>query len=341
MKRIMILTNSLTGGGAERSMNLVCNELTLRGWPVSLVPINSSETDLIVPTCEVFPLNRKWQGGIVDTLSALRKFHAISRSWKPDVVILNCDLPELFGALLLKKNKRVVVEHSNPAWTTRMNFGKIVRRILRIQAATWVSVSSHIQIWPSGLEPYAVLQNPLPSSTEVIQDIGTTSHLQRLVYIGRLASVQKRPEWMLKIGALTGIEVLMIGEGSIMQALRNEARIIHPGTDFAGYVRDAWSLVQSGDLLIVPSAWEGDGLVVIEGLKRGIPMLLSDIPDFQRFDLPSKNYCQNVDDFVARINIYRENLTSLVVPEDVKDSILSLRSLDAVGDAWEIFLNSI
>lgn len=341
MKRVMILTNSLTGGGAERSMNLVCNELSRRGWPVSLVPVNTSEPDLVIPVCEVFPLSRKWQSGIVAAFSTFLKLNRIVRSWRPDVIILNCDLPELFGALLPGKRKLVVIEHSNPAWTTRMHFGKVIRRILLMRAATWVAVSSHLQIWPYGIAPNAVLQNPLAPSKEVLHNVTISSHAKRLIYIGRLASTQKRPEWVLEIGALTDLEVLIIGDGLMKQTLQDRAALIHPKSEFTGYVRDPWALIKPEDLLIVPSAWEGDGLVVIEGMKRRIPMLLSDIPDFRRFNLPSCNYCRDVEDFVTRTNHYRDNLNSLVVPSQIRDSILRSRSLHTVGDTWERFLVSI
>lgn len=337
----MIVTNSLTGGGAERSMNLVCNELIRRGWPVSLVAINYSEPDLVAPTGEIFLLNRKWPGNIIGTFSSFNKFIRVVIAWKPDVVILNCDLPELFGAFLPGRHKLVVVEHSNPAWTTRMALGKIVRRFLRMRNVTWVVVSSHLQIWPHGAKPHDVLQNPLLPSAELFGELNASSTLRRLVYIGRLASTQKRPEWILEIGSLTGLEVLIIGDGEARQALQDQAEAKHQKIEFTGYVRDAWSLVKLGDLLVVPSAWEGDGLVVIEGMKRGIPMLISDISDFRRFHLPNEIYCQNVEDFVTRINEYRDSLGLLVVQKDKKDLILASRSLDVVGDAWESFLVSI
>jgi len=205
----------------------------------------------------------------------------------------------------------------------------------------WVAVSSHLQIWPHGTKPYGVLQNPLTPSVEFFKKLNTSSDLRRLVFVGRLASTQKRPEWILEIGFLTSLEVLIIGDGEARQALQDQAETKQQKIEFTGNVRDAWTLVEPGDLLVVPSAWEGDGLVVIEGMKRGIPMLISDITDFRRFDLPNENYCQNVEDFVTRINEYRNSLDLLVIPKDKKDLILTSRSLDAVGDAWESFLVSI
>ena len=69
-------------------------------------------------------------------------------------------------------------------------------------------------------------------------------------------------------------------------------------------------------------------------------MLLSDIPDFRRFRLPDRNYCLSVDDFTTRIEEYRDDLTSLIVPGEISNSILASRSLNVVGDSWERFLET-
>lgn len=340
MRRVMIVTNSIAGGGAERSMNLVSSELTRRQWSVALVPINSSEPDLIVPTCEIFPLNRQWRGGIYGLFLALMKFNRLARSWKPDVVILNTDLPELFGSLLFRNSTLVIIEHSNLAWANRTALGKIVRKILSLRGGVWVAVSPHLRIWPGGKSPRAVLQNPLTPSIASVAQPDSSQHLQRLIFIGRM-SPEKRPERMLEIAAKCGTKVEFIGEGALKESLQNEATSKNLDVRFHGFVHDAWSFVQPGDLLIVPSASEGDGLIVIEGMKRGIPILLSDITDFRRFALPERNYCRNVEDFVARIDQYGKDLNSLVVPDDIAAPILFNRSLDIVGDDWERFLNSI
>lgn len=340
MRRIMIVTNSLTGGGAERSMNLVGNELIMRGWPVALVPINSSEADLVTPTSAVFPLGRVWRGNIINTFSTFLKFNEVVRSWKPDVIVLNCDLPELFGSLLPRRVQYVVVEHSNLAWGRRLDAGRIVRKILSKRKTIWVAVNSHLKIWPNGQLPVAILQNPLTPSIASMREVPASRRLKRLIFLGRL-SPEKRPELLLKIGAESGVEVEIIGDGLMKESLQNEVFKQNLKVIFSGYIHNPWSHILAGDLLIVPSTSEGDGLVILEGMKIGIPMLLSDIPEFRRFALPEKHYCRELGDFISKVDKYGENLDSLIVPEELRDSILSSRSLDSVGDAWEVFLNSI
>jgi glycosyltransferase involved in cell wall biosynthesis len=252
MRRVMIVTNSLTGGGAERSMNLVGNELTKIGWQVALIPINSGDPDLVTPTCEIFPLNRQWRGSFIGTIRAVMNFNRIVGSWKPDIVVLNCDLPELFGALLLRKKRLVVVEHSSLAWATRPLFGKVIRKILRMRQAVWIAVSSKLNIWPKRDSPSDVIQNPLMPFLKATARPLVGSHIKRLVFVGRLSS-EKQPEQIIEIGKRTDLPVEIIGDGILKNSLYEMANVAGLPVTFHGRLCDPWSLITSGDLLIVPS----------------------------------------------------------------------------------------
>ena len=335
----MFVTNSLTGGGAERSINLIINELIHREWQVSLVPINSSGPDQVVPMCEVFALNRQWRGTPQNTVRALWQFHRVVRLWNPDVIVLNCDLPEMFGAMLLSSRKLVAIEHSSIPWVQRAQFGKFVRRILELRGVTWVSVSSHIEIWPKGRKARAILQNPLQSIG--YSEIHKASQgISRLVFIGRF-SPEKHPEIALEIGAATGKEVVFIGSGAMQNSIEVAATARGIESIFRGQVINPWQEIQAGDVLIVPSSTEGDGLVVIEGLRQGIPMLVADIPAFRRFGLLEDNYCLGLSDFVSRIKKFINSPDGLKVPFEIANTILSERELDSVGDSWETFINQL
>ena len=45
--KIVLVTNSLSGGGAERAINLASNSLMNLGLDVFLIPINQSSEDLV------------------------------------------------------------------------------------------------------------------------------------------------------------------------------------------------------------------------------------------------------------------------------------------------------
>ncbi len=332
----MVVTNSLSGGGAERSMNLLANELTKRGWPVSIVPINSGTTDQVIPVCSVMPLNRIWNGSFMNTVVAFWKFNKVVRSWKPDIVVLNCDLPELFGALLFGAHKLVVLEHSSQPWGRRKLLGRSVRKILRFRNTHWAAVSTHLNIWPLMDKPDAVLQNSILLPEEYKLKFAEGA-IKRLVFIGRL-SQEKRPDLALEIAKLTNLELIIIGDGLMKQELEKKVQHESIQASFLGWVKYPWGENQPGDLLIVTSSFEGDGLIVIEGLAHGIPMLLSDIPDLRRFNFPERNYGKDLNGFVALCENFRYKLHDLCVPEEISNSILEGRSIEIVSTAWESFL---
>jgi len=336
----MFVTNSLSGGGAERAMNLICNELHLRNWKVALIPINSSPPDFIEPICEVFPLARKWRGGLVGTVYAFIKFNIFVKSWNPDVVVVTCDLPEFFGALLLSKKRFVLVEESSYPWSKRKFFGRLIRKLLEFRGVKTVAASSHLKIWPHRYQADAVIQNAItPFKTKQVRT-KKERQLVRLNFIGRF-SKEKRPDLFLKVCNVTGFKGRLIGDGDMKETLQDLVSNKSIDVEFAGFLKDPWVALSNGDLLIVPSMFEGDGLVVIEAMMHGVPLLISDIPDFRRFALPEVHYCHDADDFARQIVKYSNRLEDLVIPQYISSKILLSRSISAVGDKWEEFLDTI
>ena len=335
----MFVTNSLTGGGAERSMNLVCNELFRRGWPIALVPINSGPPDQVTPLCEVFPLERQWKSGPLNTLQAMVQFNQIVKSWKPDVVVLNCDLPELFGATLCRSQKFIVLEHSSTPWAYRKFMGILIRKILSIRRTKWAAVSPHLSIWPSDKKPLSVLPNPItPFSEKQPYDPG--DEIRRLVFIGRL-SPEKRPSVVIEISERSRIPLVIIGEGSLKNQLEEEAADRQVDVIFKGHMLNPWIEIKGGDLLIVPSEFEGDGLVAIEAMQYRVPILLADIEAFQRFDLPDRWYFKDTNEFVHAISKHSNRVSTFLIPQDLATFILKSRSIKIIGSEWEKILESV
>jgi len=343
LPRTMFVTNSLTGGGAERATNILVNALTDAGALVSLVAVNYSTADLIVPRCEIFELNRPWQGGLKTLLSAYFQLHLIIKKWSPEVIVLNCDAPELLGSLLLGKHTTVVVEHASQPWGTRKTMGRVVRRILKLRRANWVAVSSHLRIWPNNSAPdswisNATIQKQGDIRTKVdkkrtVRDL----RISRLVYVGRLSN-EKQPGWVLEIAKQAGLPTIFFGEGGLRESLSKKSSQSDVVAEFPGYVSDPWGLIASGDLLIMPSMFEGDGLVLVESLANRVPLLVNAIPDLLRFCLPERNYCDSPSQFVQRITDYSENLLELRVPDEASLKILNERLPEKIAGKWIDFL---
>ncbi len=338
MVRISIVTNSVSGGGAEKAMNILGNELYKRGFDISIIAINKSMFSSSEIECNLFEIKRTWDGGIFDTIRSWLKFKDIIKNLKPDLLILNCDLPEFFGSILVRKMKIICVEHSQYPWRTRPLFGKIIRVILRIKNVTWVSVSSHLSIWPNGLKPDKVISNPIIEITP--KSPMSRDFIKRLVFIGRL-SWEKNPQEIIYIANLVRLPVLFIGDGVDKEEVSKIARTNKVQIKMVGFKEKPWELIESGDLLLVPSRYEGDGLVVIEALQRNIPLLISNIPEFLRFGLPKHNYACKDTEYSNLILKNKSNISKFKVSPSIASKALLHRDIETVCNSWLSLIDDI
>ena len=321
-------------------MNLIANELFLRNWAVSLAAINEGPEDSVVLNCENVCLKRPWKSGFMDTLRAFKNLHRFVKDWAPDLVILNCSLPELFGAFLPGKHRFVVVEHAPIPWGNWRILGLVVRKILKFRKTTWVAVSPHLRIWPGGDVPSRVIQNPIANQSIIDQKGSNVQRVKRLVYIGRL-SEEKQPNVFLNLLENLKMPGMVIGDGYLRSTLEERKILQSLDVTFLGHVRDPWEHLREGDLLVVPSAWEGDGIVVLEAVSRFVPILVSDITSFRSFGLNEINYCKSSGDFELAIQENLNHLERFKLPSDRAIEVLQSRSLEVVASNWENLFRSL
>ena len=336
----MIVTNSLAGGGAERSMNLLLENLTRLGRNCIHVAINSGLEDRNSSAATTYVLEKRSGTDLLGTVRALVRFNRILQKNGPEILILNCDLPELFGALSIPKSKSiVVVEHANPSWSTRKILGRFVRLILNWRKAEFVGVSSHI-VPPFGSKPLTtILENGINSTEIPLSPI--SQELKRLVYIGRLTNIDKEVSRMVEIATLVKKPVKFFGEGPEEHRLREGAHKAGISIELSGWSPNPWNEIEEGDLLIIPSSREGDGLVVAEGIIAGIPLIMSDIPDFRRFRLKDIHYCKSIKEFGKIIGENSKTLQNLVPDNETKIRLVEERNPEKVTLDWISYLDTL
>jgi glycosyltransferase involved in cell wall biosynthesis len=335
MVKVMILTNSLTGGGAERSMNLLSNLLLDNGYEICLVPLNSGTEDLIKPRCEIFEGRRPWPGSLLDTLKVLFKIQKKINSYNPNFLVLNCDLPEFIGSLTTGKHKLVAVEHTSRAWEKRTLLGKCVRLLLNLRKTKWIAVSSDLRIWPTGSEPISVIPNLVfTTSSRLKSEIeGQT----KLVFIGRL-SEEKDPFYFLEICKATSRPGLIIGSGILEKELSKKIKKENLNIKIIGHKPDPWVYVKENDLIIITSVYEGDGLVLLEAVKKNCNVLIREGEDLRRFSFPDYFYCDSIESFCAQIDHFISGDSKFLLRTEEKQKILLPRSESNILNLWSKIL---
>lgn len=339
MKAVVIVTNSLSGGGAERAMNLLADNLDkFEDLDVTLIPINAGPADLIKPSCEILEINRLWNGGLWDTIKGFVRFQYAILKFKPKFLILNCDLPEFFSAFAFWRAKCVIVEHTTRPWAGRRTFGFLIRLILRVRQATYLRVSERIVVC-SLFKNRTVIPNIVDPKVLMPQ---TKVRLEKqlggnLLFVGRL-SKEKRPELFVELARTTGLKALVIGDGSLRSSLEQDSAGV-PNLMFLGQKQNPWESTSEHDLLVLTSDYEGDGLVALEAISIGIPVALRHTPDLQRMGFPQRSYFDDIESLSSRL--LTSGFSQFHITEAERMTILQNRNPEAITKLWLEFLSSL
>ena len=102
----------------------------------------------------------------------------------------------------------------------------------------------------------------------------------RVLFLGRLVR-QKGPDVLLdavrQMGALPGLEVRVLGEGPMRAQLATHEAVRSGRVRLLGWQADPREHVGWCSLVVMPSRWEGFGLVAVEAMASGRPVLASSV----------------------------------------------------------------
>lgn len=115
------------------------------------------------------------------------------------------------------------------------------------------------------------------------RDLGLSPDRFVVGFVGRLTEQKNLPALVAAVAARPGIQLVLVGAGPLRASLERQAAESGAGNVlFLGPRADAASLMPLFDVLCLPSLWEGLGLVLIEAMLAGVPVIGSDrgaIPD--------------------------------------------------------------
>jgi glycosyltransferase involved in cell wall biosynthesis len=326
-KRLTIVVSEYSGGGAEDSMRELTTFLMRFGYKVQLIAINESRLGEISEGEEVVCLGRKSSDGLVETAKKIHLFNREVKKFDPSVIILNCELPELFGSFLQPKPPlALVVEHTTNPWKSRKVLGVVVRLLLKFRNFKWITVVfGQRRVWPFKQRPLHIA-NPVSQVTE------SNKEDVDLIFIGRLAE-PKHPELLLEISRRFNLSVDFFGDGHLRIPLENCARGLP--VRFWGFVLDPWRLINKKSIVVFPSEYEGDGKAIVEAILHGNPVLLRDNIDLRRFNLPEVHYFKTFEDLLGKVeDAISGGADQLQISDGYVNTLRDSRSLESIGRQW-------
>jgi hypothetical protein len=332
---LVIVSNALTGGGAEKTMLALHKEFIKQGIDCNLIALNQSTQVDGIKNIKI--LNRNWGGSLKTTLLNFLNFRDLITSINPKTIIVNCELPELYVSLLNFYKVRIIcVEHTSVPWRKKRFLGAIVRLLLRFRKVEWVTVVNGTKdIWFGKNNP-KYIPNPFIGGENSAK---VSNFKPSLVFIGGLKE-NKRPNWVIEAGVRNNLPVHLYGVGKLKFNLEakyvNSAQNIH----FHGFKSNVWDLIPSNSLVVVPSEFEGDGMVIIESIITGFPLVLAWNKDLIRFGLDDKHYFKTLNELIFLVEKNKENqFKNLIVGDEFIKNLSKQRSLELIVLQWQSLLN--
>lgn len=291
-----LLIHALEGGGAEMVATQWAGRLAASGHRVTAFLFGSAVAPVTVPPGVVVVRPPRWARVGRGALLPLWLRRAVSAE-RPDVLLSLLDFSNLLAALALTfgaRPTRVVLSARNlsilrrpgvsSAQNARLALTRWLSRRLFRRADGFVAIShpvaadsiAHFRIPP---ERVFVVPNPVLAGRASARVERPAVERLHVAFVGRLSS-EKRPHRFLDAVAalredVPAVRATVFGKGPLDDELRDRIERERLPVTLAGWHPSWTSYEQPIDCLVVTSASEGFGNVLVEAAASGIPAVAS------------------------------------------------------------------
>jgi len=289
--KLLFVVFNLKGGGAERVTITLANALANRGHKVTVFLFYnendySGELSEIVNVVSVLPKNYKFRYGIGKILRTL-----LNEVDGNDIVIGGLEgWVSLFSWGVARIKNKVCIawlhialaEYSKARWNyiSRVFFTlpySGVDKTICVSDGVMDSLLTFTNTTPLA----AVIYNPLLKSH--YNEPSVSSPIPVILGVGRLENVHKGFDLLIKAHSKLiskGIlhKLVIVGEGEDRKSLEELATRegVQDSVSMPGFTENISEFYRSSDIFVLSSRFEGFGMVILEAMSYGVPVVATD-----------------------------------------------------------------
>ncbi len=291
--RLLLVTHSLTGGGAERFASTLLEALDRGRFSPSVCLVTDRSSYPVPADVEVSTLGYRGLRHLPRSLSRLRR--TIERQ-RPDLVLSNVLSTNcLTGAALRRLSEP-------PPWVARVGLAPEIgdpllqrlwaRRCYPLARAVVCNsehmLESFVRIYPKAGERSRAIPNPtdfkrLEKAASEPPPREVPAGRLTLISVGRLTR-QKRFDVLLKALARVrrdfDVQLWICGEGPLRRRIARWITELglEDGVEMLGFCDNPFALIRQADLFVMTSDFEGLPNALIEAQGLGLPAVATDCP---------------------------------------------------------------
>ena len=275
--------------GAENHLLLLLPALRERGWDVAAVMLDEGE-----PGAEDFAARLEADGVPVERVRleraldprAFRRILRRARRDRPDVLhthLVHADFHGLPAGRLARVPALVSTKHGFNAFRDRKAFATADRTVASL-ADVHVAISAGLARYLAESEgfdaaSFEVVHYGIEAGREPLPLPGAP----RLAIVGRLIPLKGHDVLLRAVARarerLPGLTLEIAGDGELEPVLRATATRLglDDAVTFLGRVAPVTPALERAEVVVVPSFGEGFGMVALEAMERGRPVIASDV----------------------------------------------------------------
>ena len=296
-RRVMFVIHSMRGGGSERQMSYLANDVANR-TKTSLVTLDKINNDNYPLDSRIerigLNLTTDCGGFFRGMLANLRRIRALKNQiidWMPDVVVSFCDTTNILTLIACPSKIPVLISERNDPRRQRLSRPwEFLRNKYYPKCKTCVAQTDEVGNYLISKRLIAISRMVVvPSAISIpekdwisIADMRKLAHPKTLVFLGRL-SHQKRVDRILHAWAkLTSHhetwQLRIVGDGELrasLQALATELGI-EKSVIWSLWSDDAWQYLCSANAFCLVSDYEGYPQAMLEAMGARLPVAVFD-----------------------------------------------------------------
>ena len=269
-------------GGLERVTLVIADELAKRGYQTGIVCLESGEPFFKVnPDVQIFYLpDEKTDSILPEKLTRKKRLRHLYQREKPDIVVFVGSHRSLLNIPAAKGIPGVTWEHfnANINWHPLHKLSRklAVKHSAKIVTLTRRDADNYAKIFHT--EKAVCIHNPL-----TIDNLKPSPRAgKRVLAAGRLAG-QKGFDMLLDAWAKVenrknGWKLRIVGSGKHLERLQEQIRQngIQDSVEIFPATKNIVAEYEQASLLVMSSRYEGFGLVLVEGMAAGLPIVSFD-----------------------------------------------------------------
>lgn len=284
--KILFTTGTLGGGGAERNITLLANELVKKDYEISILAIWGDELAYSLDErVNYVALNPKINNKIVKCLKQVFDIRQNVKKINPDLII--SFLADVNAFVLLRtrflKCKVIVAERNDPNSDPYIKLFRVLRRIMYPYADGYVFQTPDAKKYFKniiGNKPTEIIINPVRSDLPIHQE----NDSKVITTVCRLTPQKNIPmlvnAFEIVKSRYSDYKLHIYGEGVLQDELQKmiQEKDLTSSVVLKGFCKKAYERVNESEMFVLSSDYEGLSNAMLEALAMGMPVVVTDCP---------------------------------------------------------------